>query len=65
MVNEPSVFEPLKLYCIMILLFPETAQSHGGSGIQDSVLTVPLYFTPDQRKVVRYASASLFYLMAI
>ena len=35
----------------------ETAQSHGGSGIQDAVLAVPNDFTPDQRNAARYTTS--------
>lgn len=36
-------------------LFSETAQSHGGKGIQDAVLTVPVGFSADQKRAVRSA----------
>ena len=38
----------------------ETAQSHGGRGIQDAVLTVPVGFTPEQRNDIRYLQALSF-----
>ncbi|XP_041350031.1 heat shock 70 kDa protein 14-like isoform X3 [Gigantopelta aegis] len=34
----------------------ETAQSHGGRGIQDAVLTVPVGFTPEQRNAISDAA---------
>ncbi|KAK3612027.1 hypothetical protein CHS0354_021703 [Potamilus streckersoni] len=34
----------------------ETAQSHGGSGIKNSVLTVPLSFNTEQKEAVRQAA---------
>jgi len=37
----------------LILLFTETAQSHGGSGSQDSVLAVPTHFNQEQKKAIR------------
>ena len=52
--DAKKIFAPSQIAMTIYKKMLETAQSHGGSGIQDSVLAVPLYFTPEQRKAVRY-----------
>ena len=51
-----KIFSPSQIAVTIYKKMLETAQSHGGSGIQDSVLAVPLYFSTEQRKAVRYGN---------
>lgn len=51
-----KTFTPAQIAVLIYKKMLETAQSHGGSGIQDSVLAVPLHFTLEQKRAISSAA---------
>ncbi|GFR72103.1 heat shock 70 kDa protein 14-like, partial [Elysia marginata] len=54
--GKPARFSPTEIIKIIYQKMLETAQSHGGSGIQDAVLAVPPDFDTKQRNLVTDAA---------
>ncbi|GFN74918.1 heat shock 70 kda protein 14-like [Plakobranchus ocellatus] len=54
--GKPAKFSPTDIMEIIYKKMLETAQSHGGSGIQDAVLAVPPEFDMKQRDLVTNAA---------
>nr|KAG5695022.1 hypothetical protein BaRGS_015846 [Batillaria attramentaria] len=54
--EKKQKFSPVKIAEMIYRKMLETAQSHGGSGIQDAVLAVPSDFTAEQRNAVSDAA---------
>lgn len=50
------VFTPSEIAVSIYKKMLETAQSHGGSGSQDSVLAVPTHFTAEQKRAISSAA---------
>ncbi|XP_045166639.2 heat shock 70 kDa protein 14-like [Mercenaria mercenaria] len=51
-----KIFTPSQIAVSIYKKMLETAQSHGGSGSQDSVLAVPTHFNMDQKKAIGSAA---------